>query len=281
MVIVNLVLTTCLKCPVRSDLNYWLSHFVVKAHRADGQPYPASSISNVLAGLYCHHWEYEANCPKFMNRKDPAFKDLNGALQVRYCELCESGVGTVVKHAVVVTLHEEDILWASKVIEDHDPLALQRTAFFYIGKSFCLRGGEEQRSLKPSQFIHSWSPDCYTYVENSSRNKSGVSLKESNKVVPVYANPSAHPRCLVYLLDKYFSKFPPRGKGIDVFYLCCIAKKPDDGDKWYECSPVGKEKLRKFMEVVCREVDISEKKLTVACVLHVLQHFSVLVFLKD
>ena len=47
---------------------------------------------------------------------------------------------------------------------------------------------------------------------------------------------------------------------MDVFYLRCVSKKPADGDKWYECSPVGKEKLRKFMEVMCREAGISEKK---------------------
>ena len=66
----------------------------------------------------------------------------------------------MVKHAVVVTPNEEDTQWASKVIGDHGPLALQRAVFFYIGKTFCLRGVEEQRSLKPSEFIHSWNLDC-------------------------------------------------------------------------------------------------------------------------
>ena len=49
-----------------------------------------------------------------MNKKDTAFRDLNGTLQVRYRSLHESGVGAVVKHAVVV-LSEEDTLWPSKV----------------------------------------------------------------------------------------------------------------------------------------------------------------------
>ena len=38
-----------------------------------------TSISNLLAGLYCHCWAYNDNCPNFMNRKNPVFKDLNGA----------------------------------------------------------------------------------------------------------------------------------------------------------------------------------------------------------
>ena len=59
----------------------------------------------------------------------------------------------VVKHAAVVTPDEEDTLWALKVIGDHDPLVLQRAVFFYVGKTFCLRGGEEQHRLKPSQLF--------------------------------------------------------------------------------------------------------------------------------
>ena len=79
-------------------------------------------------------------------------------------------------------------------------------------------------------------------------------------MVPVYANPSAHPRCLVYLLDKYFSKLPPRAIDMDVYYLHCVSKKPADGDSWYECSPVGKEKLQKFVELLCNDAGITDKK---------------------
>ena len=114
--------------------------------------------------------------------------------------------------------------------------------------------------MKQSQFICPLNPDCYSYVENGSKYKSGTSLKESNEVVPVYANPSTLPQCLVYLLDKYFSKFPPRAIDMDVFYLRCVSKKPVDGDSWYECSPVGKEKLQKFMELMCYNAGITNKK---------------------
>lgn len=41
---------------------------------------------------------------------------------------------------------EEEALW-EKIICDHNPLALQRALFFYAGKTFCLRGSEEQSGL--------------------------------------------------------------------------------------------------------------------------------------
>ena len=266
----NLVTSTQDQCPStlleepRSDLlNYWLSRFVVDIRREDRQAYPPSSLNNILAGLYryCRSCcPMGSCCPNFMNRKDPQFRELTGAIQVKFRELREQGVGAVVKHASVVTPAEESIFWERQVIGDHSPVALQRAVFFYVGKVFCLRGGEEQRSLKPSQFVRTTNPDCFTYVENGSKNHSGVNPKQSNKVVPVYACPAQRPRWLVYLLDLYFSKFPTKAKEMDVFYLRPKKQVGSSIDlPWYECAAVGKEKLRTFMESMCRDAGITKK----------------------
>ncbi len=128
-----------------------------------------------------------------------------------------------------------------------------------MGKPFCLRGGQEQRDLKPSQIVRSYNPDCYTYVENGSKNHSGINPKEANTVVPVYTPVSSRPRCLVYLLDTYFQTFPPKAIEMDVFYL---RQKKVVGPyiPWYECTPVGREKLNMYMATMCKEAGISEKK---------------------
>ena len=39
-----------LENPDAVSLDYWLSRFVVEARREDGEPYPASTIVNLLAG---------------------------------------------------------------------------------------------------------------------------------------------------------------------------------------------------------------------------------------
>lgn len=69
-----------------------------------------------------------------MIRKKSAFKDLYGAIHVRYWELCLAGIDTNTKHL-------------SGMLGDDDPLALHRAVFFNARKVFCLRGGEEQCSL--------------------------------------------------------------------------------------------------------------------------------------
>ena len=79
----------------------------------------------------------------------------------------------------VISSAVKNALWDLKVSSDHAPVALQRTVFISVGKVFCLRGGQEQRELKISQFVHSTDPDCYTYVENGSKNRSGVNTKET------------------------------------------------------------------------------------------------------
>ena len=73
--------------PSVQQLNYWLSSLVVEVRREDGKPYPASSISNILTGLYHHSKAIMHDFPNFTNRKDPSFHDLTGALQVRFREL--------------------------------------------------------------------------------------------------------------------------------------------------------------------------------------------------
>ena len=77
--------------------------------------------------------------------------------------------------------------------------------FFYVGKRFCIRGGEEQRNLGPSQFLRSLDPDCLTFVEHGSKNRSSRAneLHLKNKEVPCPAIPENRPCCMVYLMDLY------------------------------------------------------------------------------
>ena len=193
-----------------------------------------------------------------MDWKDVRFRDHTGAIQVRYRELHTEGVGAVVKHAAIVTPEEENQLWSSKVLGVHNPLALLRAVFFYVGKTFCIRGEEEQHGLKRSQFQRSYNPDYYTFVENGSKNQSGVNVREENKVVPVFSCPEAQPRCLVFLLDTYFEKFSSQAIEMDLFYL--RPKNSPKDNLWYDNAPIGKNKLKTFMEDMCWEAGITEKK---------------------
>ena len=127
-----------------------------------------------------------------------------------------------------------------------------------MGKLCCLSGGEEQQNLKPSQFVCCASPLRYTYSENGSKNYSGIDPTAGNKSVPIYACPENQPKCLIYLLDLYFSKFSLKSFDMDVFYLRPKKIAPESLP-WYDCAAVGRCKLDKFMQVMCEEAGVEKK----------------------
>ncbi len=50
---------------------------------------------------------------------------------------------------------------------------------------------------------------------------------------------------------------------MDVFYLRPVSKKSmpyDQRESWYECSPIGREKLRHYLETMCKEAGMTGKK---------------------
>ena len=143
-------------------------------------------------------WSFEA-CPFWLERLSKSFWISGTRLSPNYVQLvinwpgklCQEGVGAKVKHAPIITTEEEELLWESGAIGIYSPQVLVQCILYYVGKVFCLRGGQEQHDLKPSQFIHEYTPNRYTYVENGSKNHKGKfgSSSHENKVVTIYENP--------------------------------------------------------------------------------------------
>ena len=248
--------------PVPEDLNYWLPRFINEVRKSDGDPYPPRSIHQILAGLQRHMLDLNYCSPKFLDRQNKMFKPIHGACDSVYHSLHSSGVGTSVRHTSVITPLEEKKLWDSRIFGICDPKSLQRTVFFYIGKRFCIRGGEEQRRLGPSQFIRSFNPDCFTYVEHGSKNYAArvKDLRYENKQVPCPAVPENGQKCLVFLLDLYLSKLPTFAFEKDILYLRPKRSKPFDSvAAWYDQIPVGKNTLSTMVKDMCSEAAILGK----------------------
>ena len=64
----------------------------------------------------------------------------------------QEGIGTKKIQARIVTESIENHLWESGIMGLNSSLALQNAVFFYSGVYLCLRGGNEHRELKLSQF---------------------------------------------------------------------------------------------------------------------------------
>ena len=127
----------------RGSKKEWLFAFVIEAQRKDGKKYPPTTLNQLLAEVWQYACTRSQDCPKFLDKHERKFDQLNQTLQSVFRELREEGVGAVVKHAHVILPEKEVMLWRMKTIGDHSPVTLQRAVFYYVGKVFCLQGGDE------------------------------------------------------------------------------------------------------------------------------------------
>ena len=148
-------------------------------------------------------------------------------------------------------------------------MTLQTAIFFCNGQNFCLRGGEEHRNLKLSQFEHLRDPDSYLYHENCSKNRSGTfrQLHVSSKVVPIYCTcdheiSTLDERCHVHFLDLYIRKLPEEIRSEQgLFYVRPLQLKPlHELLPWFCDVPVGKNTLQSKLKTMCAHAGIEGNK---------------------
>ena len=166
-----------------------MQHFVSEAKRSDGSPYPPRTIYQ-LCGLLRYSRSLQIDPPNFLDRTDTKFKKLHNTCDVIFRSLHDDDIGAKKKSTQVITKEHEDKLWESGVLNTTTPDGLQKAVFFYLGKICCLRGGEEQRSLKSSQFQRLSNPERYIHTKHGSKNRDGgfYQLHVDNKSVLIFKN---------------------------------------------------------------------------------------------
>ena len=235
-----------------------LQRFVSEARRADGTKYPPKTLYQILCGLLRHARESQSNPSNFLDRKDSRFKKLHATCDVIFKTLHEEGIGVKKKSTPVVSKSDEEKLWETGVLNTSTPVGLQRAVFYYVGKVCCIRGGEEQRNLKHSQFKRYSNPDRYIYSEHGSKNHNGgfFQLDVEKKNVSIFRNEEAGKRCLVDLLDNYLKRLSPGAIEKELFYCKPLENFRKDGP-WYCVQPRGKHYLNNMVKAMFSEAKIS------------------------
>ena len=160
----------------------------------------------------------------------------------------------------MISSEEEEKLWASGQLGTKTPRALQNAVFYYNGKNYCIRGGEEHRNIKISQFQRMYK---YLYHEYVSKNHLGTYKKShiDPKVVPIYCECAQDAICHVHLLDLYISELPPEAIAKDIFYTRPLEIVPQDPSApWYSAVPVGKTSLGKRVKDICERSGVTGHK---------------------
>ena len=195
--------------------------------------------------------------PNIFAKNDPSFRELHFTMDSLYRKLRSEGIGTEKHSAEPFMLDDENKLWSLGVMGTNSPVFLLRAVFYYNGKNFCPRGGEQHRNLKLSQFRR--MEKGYIYTENSSKNRQGgiSQLKLKNKCVEIVENKEAGDHCHCKLLDAYINKLPEEAKTKDLFYVRPLEDvKPDSSKPWYYCAPIGHNKLFKMVSEMCKLASI-------------------------
>ena len=132
------------------------------------------------------------------DKADMCFHDLHTSLDTVCVVLRKEGIGAQVKHAVVISLEHEKLMWKEGALGVDSPVSLLCATFYTVGLHFCLPGGQEHRDLKRTQFtrIPMYSVSTYyQYVENGSKNYQGRFNKTGQPKLGV------HTHSLTRLLD--------------------------------------------------------------------------------
>ena len=74
--------------------NCWLSRFVVKIRKQDGQPYPPRTITKFWQVCKGYMLEKQPNATKFLDRTQTVFRELYGTCDSLYRGLHQQGFGT-------------------------------------------------------------------------------------------------------------------------------------------------------------------------------------------
>ena len=186
----------------------------------------------------------ESRAPNIFASDYPAFMELHYTMDSLYKQLHSDRVGSK-KHSAQ-SFAKEDRDWEQGVMGARSPASLLR-AVFYNGKDFCLRGGEENRSLRLVQFTR--TENGYVYTENAIIKVESVKWGLN---VEVRENRDAGEHCHCRLLDVYISKMPEDAKLKDLFYLHPLQKVKNEDACWCYSAPVGQNRLSKMVPEMCQ-----------------------------
>ena len=142
-------------CPVtmrRWCVNKWLCRFVQETRKENGENYPPSTIRSLLS-TFQRVMQGNKVTFRFFDKSDLKFRDLRNTLDSVCVSLRKEGIGAVRKHAAVISLDDERIMWESGVLGTDSPWALVHAVFFVVGLHFSLRGGRSTDSSLSANLI--------------------------------------------------------------------------------------------------------------------------------
>ena len=126
-----------------SEIDFWLSRFVLEVRKKNGEPYPPDSLYQIVCGLQRFLKDHgRADIKIFEN---PAFHGFRATINGEMKRLTATGKYTNKKRAEPISKEQENRLWDLGLLGDYNPQVLLNTVVFQVGLFFALRSGSEHR----------------------------------------------------------------------------------------------------------------------------------------
>ena len=152
-----------------------------------------------------------------------------------------------------VTENDEVQMWEKKVFDMNTAKGLSYAAFFYVGKVFGLRGGQEHHSLQVEQFtFHRDEQGNYVkYSERKAKTRQGGLKHKRFQTRTVMHYEISNYICVYKILLKYISCLEFSGK----FYRRPIPT--FDGQIKFSGAGIGRNTLGKYMQTIFQAAGVN------------------------
>ena len=175
-----------------SELDSYLSQFVLAARTKTGKDYEPSSLREILASVE-RHWS-RSNYGKTIF-KDIDFKKKRDALKAKQKQLKRHGLGNRPKATTALTDDEIEMLLDKKLLGLSSPQALLNTVWLNNMIHFGLRGCKEQKELRWGDIVlktDSHGKEYLEYFERQTKTRTGDDPRNQRPIRPrMYANNDA------------------------------------------------------------------------------------------
>ena len=145
-----------------TELDGYLSQFVLAARTKTGKDYEPSLLRRILASVERHLSRYSYGKTIF---KDSDFKKARDALKAKQKELKRHGLGNRPKATTALTDDEIEILFDKKLLGLSSPQALLNMVWLNNMIHFGLRGCKEKKELRWGDAILKTDSDDKEYLE--------------------------------------------------------------------------------------------------------------------
>ena len=227
-----------------SELDFLLSNFFLNARKKNGEEYEPATVSSFQRSIqrYLSEKKYPFNI-----LKDNEFEKSRKVLAAKRKSLVhEHGKGNKPQAAQAIDEDEEDALFEAGEFGDSNPVALQRTVWWFLSLHFGFRARDESRKLRWGDVQLQQQNDGQEVLvwlaERGTKTRHGQERGHQRAFQPkIYATNTA--RCPVSFYKKFSSHRPEEMNAPESpFYLAVRHNRRSNEEVWYMKAPLGKMK---------------------------------------